>query len=177
MDRESLVEWVRSFALAGVVALFIVTFVARPYVVEGRSMEPTLHDRDRLIVEKLSYRFSDPHQGDIVVLRSPMEPGRRLIKRVIGLPGDQVSISLGKVWVNGRALDEPYVDATVTGFMPPRQVPADSYFVMGDNRHPQMSLDSRTFGFVERDALEGRAIVRFWPITAVSLVTAAATAR
>lgn len=170
-------EWIRSFALAGAVALFIVTFVARPYVVEGRSMEPTLHDRDRLIVEKLSYRFGDPQRGDIVVLRSPLEPGGRLIKRIIGLPGDQIAISMGRVWVNGEPLDEPYTDVPMSDFMLPVRVPEGTYFVLGDNRHPRGSQDSRRFGVVPREALEGRAIVRFWPVTAVGLVTAAATAR
>lgn len=174
MDREGLLEWIRSFAVAGAVALFIVTFVARPYVVEGRSMEPTLHDRDRLIVEKLSYRFGDPQRGDIVVLQSPLEPGRRLIKRIVGLPGDQVSISMGRVWVNGQALEEPYTDVAVSGFMAPLRVPEGTYFVMGDNRHPLGSQDSRRFGVVSRDALEGRAIFRFWPLTDLGLVTAQA---
>jgi len=175
VDREGLLEWIRSFVVAGAVALFIVTFIARPYVVEGRSMEPTLHDRDRLIVEKLSYRFGEPQRGDIVVLQSPLEPGRRLIKRIIGLPGEQISIAMGRVWINGKPLDEPYTDVAVSGFMAPLRIPEGTYFVMGDNRHPLGSQDSRRFGVVSREALEGRAVFRFWPLTELGLVTVAAT--
>jgi signal peptidase I len=137
-------------------------------------MEDTLLIGDRVLVDRISWRFSDPQRTDIVVFNPPFA-GPVLIKRIIGMPGDEVSLRDGAVYINGEALDEPYV-RTVGGeavpsepfdnglpwsLQKPYTVPADSYFVMGDNRID--SGDSREFGPVRRGQLVGNAFARYWP--------------
>ena len=144
--------------------------------VVGLSMYPTLNNGDLLIASKLDYRIHPPERGDIVIMKDPLDPSRNFIKRVIGLPGDRILIRDGHVFVNGAQLEEPYVDAArVAGSWPTRSgsgsgeaVPPDSYFVLGDNR--DHSSDSRYFGYVNRDQIEGKAVVRFWPVSQLELL-------
>ena len=133
-------------------------------------MYPTLNNGDLLIASKLDYRLHAPERGDIVIMRDPVDPGREFIKRVIGLPGDRISIKNGHVFVNRVELEEPYLRAgqTAPNWSAPAQameevVPENRYFVLGDNR--DHSSDSRMFGSVTRDGIEGRAVVRFWPFS------------
>lgn len=143
-----------------VIALLIHVFLAQATRVYGQSMEPNLHTDMRLVVEKISYRLHAPERGDIVVLR--LEPGEELlIKRVIGLPGDEVSVHDGQVYINGQPLDEPYLDQETRGNLAPRVVPPLHVFVMGDNR--RASNDSRSFGPVHLDNIVGRAWFSYWP--------------
>jgi signal peptidase I len=160
-------ELVETLIPALLIALAINFFVAQPTLVRGYSMEPTLHQEERLLVEKLSYRFHAPQRGDIVVLKVAQEP-IPLVKRVIGLPGETVEIRQGKVYVNGQHLDEPYLGQTPYGNMPARQVPAGSVFVLGDNRNN--SNDSRYFGVVPLDDIVGKAWLRYWPLDQIGLV-------
>jgi signal peptidase I len=160
-------ELVETLIPALLIALAINFFVAQPTLVRGYSMEPTLHQEERLLVEKLSYRFHAPQRGDIVVLKVVQEP-IPLVKRVIGLPGETVEIRQGKVYVNGQHLDEPYLQQAPYGNMPARQVPAGSVFVLGDNRNN--SNDSRYFGVVPLDDIVGKAWLRYWPLDQVGLV-------
>jgi signal peptidase I len=163
--------------LAGVavgVALLIQAFLVKPYRIPSQSMENTLLIGDRVLVDRISWRFSDPQRGDIVVFHSPMN-GQVLIKRIIGLPGDSVSLSDGAVYINGKRLNEPYVRRSHGAPEPtepfanglpwslqrPYRVPANSYFMMGDNRTD--SGDSRDFGPISRGKLVGRAFARYWP--------------
>lgn len=133
-------------------------------------MSPTLQDNDLLIASRIDYRLHAPERGDIIILRSPIDPGHDYIKRLIGLPGDRILIHDRQVLVNGVALEEPYVKHwVVTGNWPPgpddvdgTRVPDGMYFVMGDNR--DHSSDSRLFGWISRDQIDGKAVVRFWPI-------------
>jgi signal peptidase I len=143
-----------------VIALLIHVFLAQATRVYGQSMEPNLHTDMRLVVEKLSYRLHTPQRGDIVVLRVRPED-ELLIKRVIGLPGDEVAIHDGQVYVNGQPLDEPYLDQETRGNLAPRVVPPLHVFVMGDNR--RASNDSRSFGPVHIDNIVGKAWVSYWP--------------
>jgi len=138
--------------------------------VRGSSMEPGIHDRDRILVDHVTYLFSSVHRGDIVVLRYPLDPSLDYIKRVVGLPGDEILIVDGQVWVNGELLDEPYVDASmVDPYSTLRTtVEEDHYFVLGDNRI--RSSDSREFGQVPFEYLRGRVRVRLWPIERAGLV-------
>jgi signal peptidase I len=130
-------------------------------VVRGKSMSPGIHDGDRILVDHLSFVFRDVHRGDIVVLQYPLDPTLDYIKRVIGLPGDEVRIDHGSVFVNGERLDEPYIsEPDARGSLCQRVAP-DSYFVLGDNR--PHSSDSREFGLVPRQNLVGRVNVRVWP--------------
>lgn len=150
-----------------VIALLIHAFLAQATRVYGQSMEPNLHTDMRLVVEKVSYKLHPPQRGDVVVLR--LRPGDDLlIKRVIALPGEEVSIHDGKVYINGQPLDEPYLASETRGNLAPRVVPPLHVFVMGDNR--QASNDSRSFGPVHVDNILGRAWLVYWPLSEVGTV-------
>ena len=160
---------------AVLIALLINLFLARATRVSGQSMEPNLHTDQRLIVEKLSYNpflrqyvgFSGPQRGDVVVLELQSQD-ELLIKRVIGLPGDEVTIQTGHVFVNGQVLAEPYLSADSSGSFGPVTVPPLHIFVLGDNR--DFSNDSRSFGTVPLRHIVGRAWFSYWPIDDISFV-------
>ncbi len=173
MDRQDFIEIIQSLVIAGVLAFLIITFVAQSFVVEGSSMEETLQHGERLIVNKLVYRFSDPDRGEIVVFTPQGAEDNRYIKRIIGLPGDTVYIQDGEVFVNGEPLEEDYIKEEMreVGESGPFEIPEDSYFVLGDNRNH--SADSRfpnLVGYVDRDNIHGRALWVFWPPTEMRLV-------
>jgi signal peptidase I len=162
-------------AAAAVFAFGLRAFVVQPFWIPSPSMEPTLHgcqtcDPDRLLVDKLSYRLHAVHRGDVVVFRRP--PGAPaddtdLVKRVIGLPGDVLQATGGTVYVDHRALTEPYIptDCGGTTNFGPVTVPRDEVFVMGDNRCD--SLDSRSFGPILQSSIVGRAFVIVWPLSRI----------
>ncbi len=135
-------------------------------MVYGQSMEPNLHDHQRLIIEKVSYRLRAPERAEIVVVDLP-SMSEKLIKRVIGLPGDTISIEMGVVYINGVALDEPYIFNPDRRTVQAQVIPDGEYFVMGDNRGN--SNDSRNFGTVTLEMLVGRAWVRYWPLSDFTL--------
>ena len=159
------VEGLKTVGLSLVFAFGIRTLVAEPRYVASGSMLPTLEINDRLMVDKLSYRWSNPERGDIVVF-SPTESLKQqnvkdtLIKRVIGLPGEKVEIKAGRVYINDRVLREKYIVEKLAYQWGPVTVPANSYLVMGDNR--DNSYDGRYWGFVPRDHIIGKATIRFW---------------
>jgi signal peptidase I len=169
-EKSELREYLEAFVIAVILALFIITFIAQSFVVQGRSMEPTLHNGQRLLVDKLTYRFRAPAAGEIVVFRYPADPRRKFIKRIIGLPGDEVMIRDTVVYVNGKPLEESYINGPTYGDWGPRKVPADRYFVLGDNRNN--SDDSRfpDVGFVERRLLMGRAVASYWPVSSIGII-------
>ena len=156
-------------AVALLVAFVVRTFVIAHFVVEGESMYSTLDTNDRVFVNKLSYRLHDPNRGDVVVLHQVTGASERdLIKRVIGLPGETVEVRNGAVLIDGRVLNEPYLDPAVVtptdcggDYVLDGVVPDDHVFVMGDNRGG--SQDSRVIGPISEDDLVGRAFVVFWP--------------
>jgi signal peptidase I len=160
------VEVTKTIGLSAVLALGIRTFVAEARYIPSGSMLPTLQINDRLIVDKVGYRFTTPQRGDIVVF-SPTETLERqnfhdaFIKRVIGLPGETVEVKGGRVYINGNALRENYLNETPQYQWGPQTVPPNSYLVLGDNRNN--SYDSHYWGFVPQDKIIGRAVVRFWP--------------
>jgi signal peptidase I len=171
---RTLVEYALLAVVAVAVALLIQAFLVKPYRIPSESMENTLLIGDRVLVDRISWRFSDPQRGEITVFHPPFS-GPVLIKRIIGMPGDVVSLNDGFVYINGRRLDEPYVrriggrqeptDPFTNGLawslQQPYKVPAGSYFMMGDNRTD--SGDSREFGPVPRRQLVGHAFWRYWP--------------
>jgi len=163
-------ELVESVLPALVIVLVINVFLAQATRVEGQSMEPNLHDNQRLIIEKVTYRFNRPERGDIVVLRPPQQSSEPLIKRVIGLPGETLEIHNGQVYIDGEALEEPYLNQPTWGTVGPVLVPEEHVFVMGDNR--RASNDSRAFGVVAFDDIIGRAWVRYWPPAEIGTVAA-----
>jgi len=144
------------------IALLINVFVGQATRVEGQSMEPNLHSDQRLVVEKLSYRFHGPKRFDIVVIKMPSQGEELLIKRVIGLPGETVEFKDGHVYVNGEMLEESFTtEETQAGRQSAVTVPPLHIFVMGDNRN--RSNDSRSFGAVPIENIIGRAWFSYWP--------------
>ncbi len=159
--RDGLTEMIGTILPAVMLALLIHLFLAQATRVEGYSMEPTLYGQQRLIVEKLTYRLRPPARGEIVVIHVPGYGDEMLIKRVIGLPGEQVEVRDGQVFVDGQALREPYLAGLTYGDYPATQVPEQHVFVMGDNRNN--SNDSRAFGPIASAEIVGRAWLRYWP--------------
>ncbi len=182
MDKEDnpWLEGLKTIGLSAVLAIGIRQFVAEARYIPSGSMLPTLQINDRLIIDKLSYRVNSPQRGDIVVF-SPTNTLEKqnfhdaFIKRVIGLPGDKVEVKNGKVLINDKPIAENYIDeAPQYQWRPemiglPDRVPADSYLVLGDNRNN--SYDSHYWGYVPRDKIIGRAVVRFWPPNRVGEIT------
>ena len=165
---QAMREVVETILPAVLIALMIHLFLAQATRVEGYSMEPTLHGHERLVIEKLSFHFHTPERGDIVVLRVPDYGKEMLIKRVIGLPGDTISVENGQVIINGELLNENYINGPPRGAYGPTIVPDDSVFVMGDNRNN--SKDSRSFGTIPYDDIVGRAWIRYWPLQEIGIV-------
>ncbi|MFO7919012.1 MAG: signal peptidase I [Anaerolineae bacterium] len=158
-------ELVESVLPALIIVLVVNVFLAQATRVEGQSMEPNLHDNQRLIIEKVTYRFRAPERGDIVVLRPPQKSSEPLIKRVVGLPGERLEIHDGRVYVDDELVDEPYLNQPTVGTLDPILIPEEHVFVMGDNR--RASNDSRAFGVVAFDDIIGRAWLRYWPPTEI----------
>lgn len=168
-STRSLIEWGVVVVGAILVALLVKTFLIQAFQIPSASMHPTLLEGDRVLVNKLSYRLHDINRGDVVVFRRPvnMSAGPNdpedLIKRVVGLPGDTLQTRGDTLYVNGRALHEPYLakGTSTLNIDEPVTVPAGRIWVMGDNRGD--SQDSRVFGPIPQDSVVGRAFVRMWP--------------
>ncbi|MCW6035681.1 signal peptidase I [Spirulina subsalsa FACHB-351] len=165
-------ENVQVVAIALVLVLIIRTYIAEPRFIPSDSMLPTLETGDRVVVEKVSYRFHPPQPGDIIVFSPPpqlqaqgYQADQAFIKRVIGIPGQEIEIHDNRVYVNHIPLTEPYIAAPPQYQLPPFQVPAHALFVMGDNRNN--SNDSHIWGFLPQNQVIGRAIFRFWPFPRV----------
>jgi signal peptidase I len=163
-------ELIETIVLTAIVFL-AVNFTARPYLVDGPSMQPGLSTNDRVMVNLLSYDFGNPQRGDTIVFHPPSDPSITYVKRVIGVPGDHITITANAVIVNGHTLKEPYIapldpgEPESTSVLPNITLGPKQYFVMGDNR--QNSTDSRYFGYVPRANIVGKAEFVFWPLTAL----------
>ncbi len=163
--REILSEAFKTILLA-LVLYFAISTVTDRVRVENISMQPTLHEGELLVVYKWAYRFGEPFRGDIIVFHHNRQPPEDYIKRVIGLPGDQVAVRGGQVFVNGEAIDEPYI-AGPPAYDGEWLVPEDHLFVLGDNRN--RSSDSHVWGFVPMTDVVGRAVVIYWPLDKIRL--------
>ena len=163
---REVILWFRTLASAAGYATLIVTFGFQVARVEGRSMEPTLHDQDRLVVNKLAYRAHDPEVGDVVMMLHPSDPDQTLVKRIAAAPGDTIAFERGTVVRNGVAEHEHFVPAKYRqpDDRPAEMVPEGYYFVLGDHRNN--SADSRSFGPVPKKYILGRVQLRWWPIPA-----------
>jgi len=164
---SSLLRELVEVVVLAVILYFGISFAVQAVHVEGLSMFATLDDNDYLIANKIDYRLHAPQRGDIIILRPPTDNSKDFIKRIIALPGERLLISAGTVYINGHKLDEPYLPEEWTalnswGGPDGMVVPPNQYFVMGDNRN--RSQDSRTFGFITRDRIDGRAWFRIWPL-------------
>ena len=162
--------WLRDLLTSIVVAFLIITFLYQPVRVEGTSMMPELRDQERLFINKFEYHFEPIHRGDVVVFHYPLNPVKSYIKRVIAVPGDDVSVQDGQVYVNGRPLREPYVPQQYhdNRSYPETVLKANQYFVMGDHR--LISSDSRDFGPVNRNLIYGKASFVYWPTNEMGVV-------
>lgn len=164
--KQFLVDLLETIVLA-VVLFFAINAVSARVRVDGFSMQPTLQDGEYVLVNRLAFRNNLPTRGDIIVFVSPQAPDLDLIKRVIGLPGDTVKISDGKVQVNGQILDEPYITAAPI-YNGEWNVPEGNLFVLGDNRND--SSDSHAWGLLPIENVIGKAILIYWPIPEWNLI-------
>jgi signal peptidase I len=157
--------WLRDLILSVLLAFIVVVFLYQPVQVEGTSMMPRLYNHERIFVNKFVYRFEPIQRGDIVVFQYPLDPSKSFIKRVIGLPGEWVSIQDGVVYINGRRLAESYVPPNYLDHdsYPALKVPPDHYYVLGDHR--DSSNDSRVWGTVDRKYIYGKAAFVYWPFS------------
>ncbi len=164
------IENVLYIAAAIILAVLIQSFVIRPFIVSGASMDPGIENGQYLLIDEISYRMNEPERGDVIVFRAPPEPSKYYIKRIIGLPGETVQIKNGIVTIinsahpGGLVLDEPYITHTQKDTMT-KKVPAGEYFVMGDNR--AASYDSRGWGTLPKKEIRGRALLRLLPISTI----------
>jgi signal peptidase I len=197
--KSTIRDIVETLVLTAVIFL-LVRSVVQNFKVEGRSMEPTLHNGQYLVINKAAYWridrdllnyvtsaqaandanknrsddmlvFGEPMRGDVIVFRFPRDPTRDFIKRVIALPGDTVEIRQGKVYVNGQFVDEAYINEVGNYSWPPRKMDAGEYFVLGDNRNN--SSDSHVWGPVPRDNIIGKAWISYWPIDQLGFLAGA----
>src|SRR4051794_31639119 len=162
--------WVRDLFISLIISGFIIVFLYQPVKVEGSSMLPGLEDQERIFVNKFVYRLEPVSRGDIVVFHYPRDPSKSYIKRIVAVEGDRVVIDRGRVYVNGYLLRESYVPPAFADSrsVPEFQVPAHSYFVLGDHR--SMSSDSRDFGPVDQGYIVGKAVFIYWPMDKLGIL-------
>jgi len=172
---EQILETTKIIVISSILALVIRGFIAEPRYIPSDSMLPTLHQGDRLVVEKVSYHFHSPQSGDIVVFEPPKqllqvgyEKEQAFIKRVVGTEGDTVEVKEGKVYRNGQSLAENYILESPNYRLPPIKVPQGELFVMGDNRNN--SNDSHIWGFLPTQNVIGKAILRFFPFSKIGII-------
>lgn len=166
-EEHPLAEIVRFSLIAILIVIPIRMFIAQPFIVSGASMDDTFHSGEYLIVDQVSYYFNEPKRGDVVIFRYPKDPSKFFIKRVIGIPGDEVSITDDVVTItneqhpDGFILDEPYIESMSNPSPITETLGEREYFVMGDNR--DQSSDSRKWGVLQEERIIGRALVRLFP--------------
>lgn len=172
-------ELIKIVVISLVIIIPIRYFLIQPFYVKGASMEPNFFDHEYLIIDEITYRFNSPQRGDIMVFRYPKNPQEFFIKRLIGLPGEEVQIKDGNVWVynsenpDGKVLDEPYLatDTRTYGLTEEKiKIGENEYFVLGDNRGS--SKDSRSFGPVNQNFITGRVLFRGWPFNRAQIFEA-----
>lgn len=169
-NRDEIMSWVKMIIAAFIIAFILRTFVFQMALVNQISMEPTLHEGQMLIISKINYFVGNPQRGEIIVLKDNVE-NKLLIKRVIGLPGETVSLRNGKVFINEKELNPDYTKAPTYPYVQESwQIPLGDYFVLGDNR--EHSRDSRAddVGLISRKNIVGRAVFRLWPFNKVGVL-------
>ena len=163
----------RDLVISLAISAFIIVFLYQPVKVEGTSMMPSLDDQERIFINKFVYRFAAIERGDVVVFWYPLDRTKSFIKRVIGLPGEMLELRQGRLYIDGRRIEERYVPPNFfdgSSFGPVR-IPAAEYFVMGDHR--DSSNDSRVFGSVPLRFIYGKAVFVYWPVDRFGTISAA----
>ncbi len=169
MKRPHLVREIVETLILTLLIFLAIRFLIQSYHVDGNSMEPGLKTNQSVVVNKVAYMFHAPERGDVIVFHFPQDTTKDFIKRVIGLPGDTITIDYNSVRVNGVLLDEKaYISAPLNTGTVHEKVPANQFFVMGDNR-PE-SYDSRSWGYVPRDYIIGKAVLVFWPLDKIHFI-------
>ena len=168
--KESVWDIIKFVIFALIIVIPIRMFVAQPFLVKGRSMDPTFHEKDYLIVDEFSYHFREPKRGEVIIFRFPGNPKEHFIKRVIGIPGDTINIENGKVTVKSKdgvvnVIDEGYIKNHSYETIHDVEVPDGNIYVMGDNRSE--SYDSRMWGLMPIDLATGRAFLRLYPFNKI----------
>jgi signal peptidase I len=161
LKRSHLVREIVETVVLTLLIFLAIRFVIQSYHVEGMSMEPGLTSNEFVMVNKVAYLFQSPQRGDVIVFHYPRNTSVDYIKRIIGIPGDTIKIDSTRVWVNGVLLKESYISEPINPRAKTWQVPANSYFVMGDNR--PVSDDSRYWDYVPKDFIVGKAAMIYWP--------------
>ena len=163
--KEEIIEWGKAFLVVFVFIWVMTTFIAQPYMVDGPSMNPTLQNTERLVVNKFIYHFKSPERGDIIVFDYPSDRSRQFIKRVIAVGGDTIEIIDGMVFVNDKLIKEPYISEPPIRDYPKATIPQGTYFVMGDNRNNSEDSRFADVGFVPLDYIKGQAIAVYSPFS------------
>lgn len=173
-SRSRLLREVIETILLTLLVFTVVKVTVQPYRIDGPSMEPGLHTNEYVLVNLLAYRFGSPQRGDVIVFHPPIDPSEQYIKRVIGIPGDTVTITATEVFVDNVELKEPYVYPLAPGefgsttILSQVKIPAGEYFVLGDHR--DNSTDSRVFGPVKAQNIIGKAEFVLWPINTIHVI-------
>lgn len=170
-----IMSWIVALVFAVILAFIIKTFIFNTTYVKGNSMYPTLEQGDRLIAMKITLLFDEPDRGDIVIFDSPINPEDSYIKRVIAVEGDEVRLLDGNVYVNGKQVDEYYIEDGVKTLIGKNKIDhwkvgEDKLFVLGDNRHFMASTDSRIFGEISKDIVDGVAVFRYYPFDRIGVI-------
>ena len=162
--KKEMVEWLKTIIFALLIAFLVRNYLFQPYRVQMGSMQPTLHNNDLIMVNKIVYRINPPKRGDIVVFNPPGNTSNiHYIKRVIGLPGESIEVKNGKVFINQTELIEPYLSQIDTpGMVGPVVLGENEFFVLGDHRNN--SMDSRDFGAITKDHIHGKTMFVLWPM-------------
>lgn len=173
-----LIEFIQTLVIFAAIASAVYLFVAQPHKVSGASMDPNFKNGDYILTDKITYRFWEPKRGDVVVFKNPKDTSQDFIKRIIAIPDDVVEVSNAHILLNGERLNEPFLKTgviTKSGFFLKENeevvVPQNHYVVLGDNR--PNSSDSREWGFIAKNEIIGRVILRYWPQDTIGFFPAA----
>ncbi|MCR1898129.1 signal peptidase I [Irregularibacter muris] len=169
-EKNEWIEWLRTIIIAGIIAMIIKSFLFEPFEVRGSSMYPTLANKDRLVINKIEYLIHEPDYGDIIVFKYPADLSLSFIKRIVAKDGDTVEIKNNVVYINDKEVVEPYIPSNKIENFPKTKVPNNSYFVLGDNRNNSRDSRYRDVGFLTKENIIGKAIVKIWPLKAMKII-------
>lgn len=163
-NKDDILSWVKMIVAAFLIAIILRTYIFQMALVNQISMDPTLHEGQMLVISKINYLLGDPQRGDIVVLKDEVE-NKLLIKRIIGLPGEEIQLQNGKVYINSKELQPDYTSFPTYAYSQEAwSLPQGEYFVLGDNRERSRDSRSENVGLVNRENIIGKAVFRIWPL-------------